>query len=361
MIKKTNLSILMFLSCCILLLNPLSADAAKTASYTSDVGLSFSEKMPPKPEKPANNKTKVNPSHTNTAKNPSPSLNSNGKKAYHAQKLPNALPQTGDKSSLAWMLVGLFILSTLTIILFKKQTKKILLLFSGLVLFLGGWSAFEKNATAATTTSKAALFYLPPDEVVTTPKHPYHPNQDVDFADSNRPTESKGPLSLDFVPTIQFSARRGSWEEETYFARLIQVRQPDGKGFEEIPNYVQVTDDRGTLSGWTLVLRQNGPFRNGASTLKGAAIKLTKLQMVAAEPGRVPTAFQEIVLDPEGKESSLLIQAKKGTGAGTWLGLFGKNNAQAETAISVTVPGDITKEPGQYTTSLTWELQDSPI
>ncbi|WP_240616009.1 WxL domain-containing protein [Listeria kieliensis] len=226
---------------------------------------------------------------------------------------------------------------------------------------LSSFLAFEKDATAAITKSKVDLFYLPPDEIATAPKHPYDPNKDIHFTDGNKATEIKGPLSLDFVPNIQFHAQKGSWEEERYYAPLIQVQRSDEKGLEQVPNFVQVTDDRGSLSGWTLVLRQNGQFRNGAHELEGTEIKLSKLHMVSGESKRPPIAFQEITLDPDGKESSLVIQAKKGTGAGTWLGLFGKDNQEAQTAISVTVPGEVTKEQGKYQTSLTWELHDSPI
>ncbi|RDX02998.1 hypothetical protein UR08_01510 [Listeria kieliensis] len=231
----------------------------------------------------------------------------------------------------------------------------------GCFVLLSSFLAFEKDATAAITKSKVDLFYLPPDEIATAPKHPYDPNKDIHFTDGNKATEIKGPLSLDFVPNIQFHAQKGSWEEERYYAPLIQVQRSDEKGLEQVPNFVQVTDDRGSLSGWTLVLRQNGQFRNGAHELEGTEIKLSKLHMVSGESKRPPIAFQEITLDPDGKESSLVIQAKKGTGAGTWLGLFGKDNQEAQTAISVTVPGEVTKEQGKYQTSLTWELHDSPI
>lgn len=358
--KKYSLPILMFLSCCLLLLHPPSAYADETVNYTTDVGLSFSEKMPPKPPKTTNDKPKGHSSETNKA-NKASGNETGGKRQSSQQMLPKDLPQTGDQSMLKWVLVGFLITGIWGTIWLNKRMRKPFLFLSGCLLLLISFLGFEKNAAAAVTKSKADLFYLPPDEVITLPKHPYDPNEEIDFADENKATEIKGPLSLDFVPNIQFNAQRGSWDEETYFAPLIQIRHSGEKEFEKVPNFVQVTDDRGTLSGWTLVLRQNGQFQNGTHELKGTEIKLSKLQMVSGESRHAPTAFQEIALDPEGKESSILIQAKKGTGAGTWLGLFGKDNQEAETAISVTVPGEATKEQGKYKTTLTWELHDSPI
>ncbi|MHC5278755.1 WxL domain-containing protein [Listeria kieliensis] len=365
MLKKIGLPIFALLSCCLLVFSPLTVQAQEKTTYTSDVGLTFSEPMPPKSDGGA--AVKPNPApeeNTPSSENVKKDLPKQIKHTKKSKLSISSLPTTGDATSFFWVMIGFFMVGTVCLLGIKEHKRKVLLLFG--FAFCTSLFIFSYDTQAASTKSKADVFFLPPDEinkVITPPKHPCEPSKEADFADENQSTGIKGPLSLDFVPTIQFNAQRGSWSEETYHASLIKMNRPAQKGSEEVANYVQVTDSRIGASGWTLTLKQNHQFRNeNKHELDGTEIKLQNLKLVSAKTSQnEPTAYQNSALDPSGKTNSVLIRAEQGTGTGTWLGLFGDSNEIAATAISVTVPENIVKEQGKYTTSLTWELQDSPI
>ena len=66
--------------------------------------------------------------------------------------------------------------------------------------------------------------------------------------------------------------------------------------------FVQVTDNRGTESGWTLHVKQNGQFKTGKDQeLKAAQIRLTNGTIVTPSESPKPSNFKStITLDPNG-------------------------------------------------------------
>ena len=130
---------------------------------------------------------------------------------------------------------------------------------------------------------------------------------------------------------------------------------------QEGPNFVQVTDNRGTESGWTLNVRQNGQFKTAEDQeLTAAQIRLTKGTVVTPSLSPKPSNVSStITLNPNGAQS-LVMSAQDGEGAGTYLMSWGDSLAAAMDSIELEVPGSTTKYASQYNTTFTWLLTDTP-
>ncbi|MCV5432495.1 WxL domain-containing protein, partial [Escherichia coli] len=128
------------------------------------------------------------------------------------------------------------------------------------------------------------------------------------------------------------------------------------------PNYVQVTDNRGTEAGWTLSVKQNGQFKDSQNReLTGAKITFNngavKTVSKSAEPSTVVSSF-DLTADGTGAVQNV-VGAKAGEGAGTYVYHFGDAAKKAE-SITLDVPGATTKYADDYKTTLTWTLSDTP-
>lgn len=102
---------------------------------------------------------------------------------------------------------------------------------------------------------------------------------------------------------------------QTYYARAQKYKED-----LVTPNYVQISDNRGSNAGWTLTLKQNGQFKNDDTlnkVLTGSVIVLTDPKVDSATMNvTAPTAQSTITLDPNGAES-LVMTAAKNASAGT--------------------------------------------
>ncbi|MDU0990076.1 MAG: WxL domain-containing protein, partial [Enterococcus faecium] len=95
--------------------------------------------------------------------------------------------------------------------------------------------------------------------------------------------------------------------------------------------------------------------------LVGAQLKFTKGQAVSlVDPTYTPeTVNSELTLTPGGN-NTLAINAKSGTGVGTWVYRFGANENENKDAVQLSVPGTSVKLAQQYSTKLVWTLEDTP-
>lgn len=145
-------------------------------------------------------------------------------------------------------------------------------------------------------------------------------------ADPNNP--DAGPLALTKVANLDFGSHPISTEDEVYA--------------NEKDDTATVTDVRGTAAGWKVSVTQSDDFKNGTSTLDGAAITLKG------------TANNETVVNGG--------TLAKGTAVDVWSADAGKGNGvstmTADKTSSLSVPGATKKMQGKYTTSLTWSLDD---
>ncbi|EUJ27202.1 cell surface protein [Listeria floridensis FSL S10-1187] len=324
----------------------------QASSYDSQVGLTLTgEQKEPKPSQ--------NPPNVHK---PQPIEDPN---ADDKVKQSGILPHTGDQSELLYPLCGAVLLTGLIAFWLlkrkkRKHSKAKVGAMLAVILAISLFPISEKVAAKSSTSSKADIYYASNFDS-TNPVDPNDPgNEVVPHSDQPIMPGTPGPLSIDFASNIQFGKHEISGKTETYFAELTSVTVKKTGITKKVPNYVQVTDNRGTLSGYRLTVKQNGQLKSGSNVLKGAEIKFLNSTLKSAGSKKYPQSVNVIALDPNGDSSSDVIIAKFGTGPGTWVNAFGGTDAQARKSVQVVLPNETKKVAGNYTTSLTWELIDSP-
>lgn len=242
---------------------------------------------------------------------------------------------------------------------FFKVTATSALLVSA--LSFGGASAFAEETK---TLDSNAIVKFKANESVTTPVDPENPdpNNPVEPVDPTNPdgkpnVGTNGPLSIDFASSLDFGENVISTKDETYFAASQKLQSGEDK-----PNYVQVTDNRGTEAGWTLSVKQNGQFKDSQGReLTGAKITFNNGAVntvsKSAKPSTVVSSF-DLTTDGTGAVQNV-VGAKAGEGAGTYVYHFGDAGTKAK-SITLDVPGATTKYADEYKTTLTWTLSDTP-
>lgn len=169
-------------------------------------------------------------------------------------------------------------------------------------------------------------------------------------------------LTLDYVSTLDFGTKKISTTTQTYYATADKGKNSKG---EEIsyPNYVQVSDLRGTKAGWNLSVKQNAQFTAGTDELTGAKLTFSNAELVTGAKEAdsykpTATAGASFTLTP-GTELPL-INSENGKGMGTWVYRFGDATKQAA-SIGLEVPGTTLQLAKAYSTTLTWQLNNTPV
>ncbi|MHC5252784.1 WxL domain-containing protein [Listeria kieliensis] len=360
---------LVFCLLSLVVLSSFTPFVVSAASYESDVGLTLTGEQPKEPaeseDPPAvpDKKGKPNPSVK-------PDTASSGKVFSGKDASVNQsglLPHTGDVSDWWSILSGLLLLGGLGIYLLatrkNQRLRKKFIYFLLAVLCLTVFSPEPLVYSAdwsSTTKSKADLTYTK-NAGGTKPVDPDHPGEEI-VPETVPPANpgTPGPLSIDFASNIQFGSHEITGRTETYYAALTPVKVLASGASKKVANYVQVTDNRGTLGGYRLTVKQNGQLRSDQTVLEGAEMVLLNSTLKSATNKKTPRNFKKIVLDASGKSASDVIIAPAGTGAGTWLNAFGSSTEQAKKSIQVILPKETKKQAGHYRTTLTWEMIDSP-
>ncbi|OEG18124.1 cell surface protein [Enterococcus quebecensis] len=242
-----------------------------------------------------------------------------------------------------------------------KRTKK---LFYNIILILGILTIVQSVTIAQADTgrqSEVEVFFTE-NKDPTAPLNPKELSEPVEII-SDIPIKpgTPGPLSVDFAPHVVFGEQDGSADDDVYFAQLTKVKTVSDGSEDEVPNYIQITDNRGKDNGWKLTVKQNGQLRNGDHTLTGAEMMLKNIKLISPNGNKEPIYTKDITLDPINSQPMEVSRSDEKTGKGTWIIMFGSNLSESKKSIQIKVPGDIEKKRGKYTTSLTWELVDSPI
>jgi hypothetical protein len=193
----------------------------------------------------------------------------------------------------------------------------------------------------------------------------------VEFAAIQSAAEkgTKNWLSITYAPKFfQFEIQQLIGRQTTVYADLLHVTNTNRKESVAWPNYLQITDERGRGSGWTLNVKQEAKFssslKNKTEILTGAELSLGTAQGKAEllgsggnnpyKPGKV----QEVTtLIPN--ESVDLIVARPEEGLGTWIYRFG-NEKTMNVGISLTFPTQA-YTAGGYLSTLTWAILDAPV
>jgi hypothetical protein len=243
-------------------------------------------------------------------------------------------------------------------------------------LTLGGTlSVFAEDGAVYDTNG--IVSFIPGEN--TPPVHPITPDPNDPVKPSNPDgTDPQpgtgGPLSIDFVSSFDFGNHPLSNKDETYSAKA----QKYSDGTTHTPNYVQVSDLRGTNAGWVLTVKQLDEFKSTTQTkhdtLKGAAISLTTNRVSSNSEEEAPDAFEINSLTPLAETT--VMQADNGKGSGTWVNRWGeaehvidveltdkdgnKYMDKVTPTVSLTVPGKYMKDAVKYRVSLQWSLSELP-
>lgn len=239
-------------------------------------------------------------------------------------------------------------------------------------------AAVEAEPTPDPSRTTGAIVNFTGNDGPVNPVDPLDPGTDIQPAnpDGSAPeVGTSGPLSLDFASTISFGTNKISTKDQVYNALAQMGRAVDE--YRYLPNYVQVTDTRGTLKGWTLSVKQNGQFKSVTSNkvLTGAEITFSSGQTASISESPAPTATGTFSLNPDGTGVvENVMKAAEGQGAGTWVYRFGNASNVIEVphpeipsltvetnTVRLSVPGSTNKVSEEYKTSLTWTLSNLPV
>lgn len=224
-------------------------------------------------------------------------------------------------------------------------------------------------ATAGTMNSITDVTFTQ-DTSITNPVNPTDPTMPVAPVDPANPNDphspgTAGPLSIDYVSNFHFGSQPITTLDSIFYAKLDSVKQVSSGSTISVPNFVQVTDKRGLNTGWKLTVKQNGQFKTAdatPATLTNAVLTLNKATAKSQLSPLLAPITSIAVLDPGGTASSLVATAAPATGMGTWTASFGSDATTGAQAISLAVPVTTNKvQNSQYKTSLTWNLEDSPL
>ncbi|WP_019722612.1 WxL domain-containing protein [Enterococcus mundtii] len=193
---------------------------------------------------------------------------------------------------------------------------------------------------------------------VTPPVDPEDPDPEKPVTPVDPPGPGTGgALSIDYGSKFKFGTQKISSTTQTYYAAPDEMQDGSKK-----PTYVQVTDKRGTLTGWKLSISQPEQFKTiNGDELVGAELAFTKGQADSVVDSQyMPTTVNNRLTLTPGLSGTLAINAEAGTGVGTWVYRFGANEADNQDAVQLTIPGKSVKLAQQYTTKLVWSLEDIP-
>lgn len=164
----------------------------------------------------------------------------------------------------------------------------------------------------------------------------------------------KGELTLDFASSFDFGVHPISVKDEIYAAAPQKL--DDGR---EVPNYIQISDLRGSAAGWTLSVQQKNQFVSiiKNNELIGAQIKFNNGKVISESINKPKDIVESVNLTPKVTEKLIFSDLNEGTG--TWVYLLGDDVTKGS-SVELSVPGKTFKESDAYKTVLTWLLSDVP-
>lgn len=207
-----------------------------------------------------------------------------------------------------------------------------------------------------------------PSTSVTDPIDPLNPTQPI-IPENPDPTipvvpGTPGPLSIDFASSFDFGTQEITSVDKVYNAAAQKYQDAAGNA-KTGPNYVQVTDNRGSLAGWGLTVKVSDFAATDATTagkpgetLDGAKVYLTNAAVVSASKTPADKVKAITMLDPN-VQSDVVMGATDGNGAGTSLVDFGSDTTK-DSSVKLEVPGASTKLASDYKATMTWSLSDTP-
>lgn len=206
-------------------------------------------------------------------------------------------------------------------------------------------------AVSSTHTSENEINFIAGEGVVTPPVDPTNsdnPNvpKPLDPTDpENQGTGQTGPLSIDYVSNIKFGQHKITGKDIAY------------KALNANP-FVQVTDLRGAGEGWHLSAKMT-EFKNGNKVLKGASLAFKNGVVKAGSSSNISLAPTHSEMLFTNADSRPVMNAKDKGGRGTWLTTWSGTD-QSNEAVQLNVIAGTPEANTEYTSSITWELEDAP-
>jgi hypothetical protein len=192
-----------------------------------------------------------------------------------------------------------------------------------------------------------------------------------------------GPLTIDYASNFDFGTTN-STASTTVFALPTTWGTYDSATSTftpatpavTSPNFVQVTDNRGTGAGWNLTVTPTDFADASSNLLQGATVTLKNMNIVSVSQHPADTvATSDVTLTPNIESNVLLGAAAAGTGTGTNQLQFGGTGSVINgTGATVTTPTSDTTgassiqlnvpngaaQATTYTATFTWNLSDTP-
>lgn len=236
-------------------------------------------------------------------------------------------------------------------------------------------SVFAEEPAAGGALESYGTITYEASEDPTDPMDPNDPGTIVDPDDGEDPTA--GPLSIDFVSNFRFGTQEITSVDKTYNAapQILwkldeagdRIAEEDG-GKLVRPNYVQVTDNRGTEAGWELTVQQTTKFAatdDSAKTLEGTEISIPTVgyDTVSEDSEIAAAGIAASITLGYGEAAEKVMTAAKDEGAGTHIAKLGDltgEEGEEMSTVTLTVPGSITKYATEYETEITWTLTAAP-
>ncbi|SOC40716.1 WxL domain-containing protein [Salinicoccus kekensis] len=247
----------------------------------------------------------------------------------------------------------------------KMKKLAVSMLSAGLVMTMGAEAVMgntdEENQNDRSATSEVKVQFSVPDEADVKLYNPENLKKiDKDDAEKlGKVTNSKGKLTLDVVPLLDFKGKNidASYEEYLFYT--------------ESDHHLQVTDRRGTGAGWNVTARaENFKDATGAMTLPSSEITFEEGDVqspVDFQKSQKPTS-NGFTLET-GKEATKVASANaspegeaidKAQGVGAWLIKWFSNNEDVENEkVKLKVPAR-SASAGEHTTKIIWTMEDGP-
>lgn len=272
----------------------------------------------------------------------------------------------------------------------KKMTALSLGLISLSALTLGG-TLVSATAEQPQAESEATVLFKADDGAggggegqVVDPPFPGENNKpgivDEDGSDGNNGDGTKS-FNITWVSNFRFNERNalGNFEPINLNANgmnlwakgttlTLEHEDKTTSVYENMPNFVQVVDNRGKLSGWHLNVVAT-PFTgenaaNQTVTLTGATLSLNQPATKGPDAVTAPTTFTNKVAVNDSAKTIMNAPAG-GAGIGTWSLKFGQEEIDGTLVEGTGVNLDIPASAGiqadvTYTSNLTWTLIDAP-
>lgn len=229
------------------------------------------------------------------------------------------------------------------------------------ILFLQGPAALA--ATTSEASNKADVEFIE-NNGPTDPKDPIEPDPEENWEpeEEEEITGNKGPLSIDYISNFHFGQVKMSGNVNSFFAANTVNKDKVTKR----PNFVQVSDHRGSGAGWTLTVKQDAPFAvaDGSAKIEGTTLSLLNGYVNSVNNTGVdvrPVANQSIVIKPGVAAQKVSGAASDGTkGMGSWTTAFGSTDEQGLESVKLSIPANTKINKAAYSTTLSWTLTDDP-